>query len=214
MLDTVDDPDLTFTPVPSELMSLWYTVRRLNEGIKDRSSCHYCGEPATCEDHVIPHSLTHRQDTNRTGYGVDTLPACSECNTLLTNHIHDSLYERQERVYQCLTLRYSKEIKGEAWTQEELDELGYTLRSEGEAFNRRKTQIMRRLVYMRGVKPITHVPYTPITTSKAKVPKRARKPSSIGNALLLRPRVKRMAVRNPQRWYVNSEGQWDCFAPL
>ncbi len=170
-------------------MALWLTVRKVNEGLKDRSSCYYCGEPSECEDHAIPHALVRRLGAARSGYGTDTLPACHECNTLLGAQVFDTLEDRTEYICTRLKQRYSKEI-------------------EGEAYNRRKAQIDRRLGYMKGIKPIAHVTYTPITTSKRIASSVTTKPVPIVT-LPPRPQPKRVSLKSRRRWYVNDDGLWD-----
>lgn len=61
--------------------------------------CWYCGERRTCFDHVPPIALTNRTNIDAQYYLV---PACHECNGLLSDHFVLDLQERQELVRQKL----------------------------------------------------------------------------------------------------------------
>lgn len=131
--------------VPEELTELKAQVRAINSALLSRSACYYCADVATCEDHVIPHSLLHNRGTRRTGWEVDTLPSCKECNQLLSSHVTDTLKERKEHLADKVRRRYSKHLGKAFWISEELEHLAPGLRGMAEEFNAVKEQAERRL---------------------------------------------------------------------
>src|ERR1041385_4788807 len=93
--------------------------------------CTYCNSPyGDTLDHVVPWSYTH--GTKRRGKpgaadnGHRRVPACRECNNLLSDALLFTVRERRAYVRQRLRERYGVPVR---WTDEELDELGPTLRS-------------------------------------------------------------------------------------
>lgn len=89
--------------------------------------CFYCGEMASERDHVIPHSLTSH--TIRLWSGCDTVQCCRECNSLLGNKIFGRM---AERVAELAKLFHKKHKLGTGfieWSDDELNELGYSLKS-------------------------------------------------------------------------------------
>ncbi len=149
---------------PAELEELKATVRAINETLKSRESCYYCADAATCEDHVIPHSLLYRKATRRRGYSVDTLPSCRECNSLLSSSVFDSLSERIAYLVETVQARYSIWIGREAWKPYELAELAPGLLSFAMEFNRVKELTENRLAYLVNRKartPVLAASYAP-----------------------------------------------------
>jgi hypothetical protein len=115
--------------IPREFLAIFAKVRQINTNLEDRSSCFYCGDEARCEDHVIPHSFLRHKGTRREGWEIDTLPACHECNSILSNQIFESLEERKSYLFEILERRKRKELKAKGWDSEEIEDLGYSLKS-------------------------------------------------------------------------------------
>lgn len=61
--------------------------------------------------------------------GCELVPACSECNTLLGSLLLTSVEARAAYLAGKLEMRYRKLLKSPKWTEEELEEVGPTLRS-------------------------------------------------------------------------------------
>lgn len=131
-----------------ELVNLKERVRSLNKGLKDRSRCYYCNEPSEAEDHVIPHSLFHHINERRTGRNKDTLPACQECNVLLSSNVFDSLEQRRAYISNAYRKRYAKELKTKPWTNEEFKSLSYNLRASAEYKNDLIRRACARIEYI------------------------------------------------------------------
>lgn len=206
--------------VPRELIELRAHVRSINETLTDRSVCYYCGESSAGEDHVIPHSLLHKQGTGRQGWEIDTLPACRECNGLLSSLVFDTLAERKEHLSHKLRKRYAKEVKHTPWTESELAELGEGMRAYSIGLNLAHSCIMQRLTTLEARTPlIDRVPVCPVAPPvltpralfKLRIKHKAkRKPIAIVEptdpAYRLRERV---PINDPSRWVQDASGQWD-----
>lgn len=82
--------------------------------------CLYCGMVATTEDHFPPISYSLR------GF---LLPACSECNTFAGTSYPTNLAKRIEYVKERLKKKYRKILRMPVWTQDELNEMGYGLKT-------------------------------------------------------------------------------------
>lgn len=222
--------------IPIELEPLQRHVRAINKTLTDRLSCFYCGESATCEDHVIPHSLVCKQGTARRGWSIDTLPACKECNSILSALVFNTLDERKERLRNRLKQRYAKELAHVLWTQHELDELGSALRGYSLRMNAQHERVKQRLavldseLYVEG--PLIASPTledtltlrdrdTVSTVCAFKQPKVKPKPMFKSMYLpTLRRRQAHAAIAsirlrerippsNPKRWVQDSQGNWD-----
>ncbi len=140
--------------VPLELSGLKETVRAINETLESRANCFYCNEPASCEDHVIPHALLYHKGTKRKGYGIDTLPACTECNVLLSSHVHNTLELRIEALAKSVRSRYKRFEKKSYWLPSELERLAPGVKAIAEQFNYEKSTAEKRLAYLTTRAPI------------------------------------------------------------
>lgn len=196
--------------LPAELGELRAIVRMTNQLLPDRLTRYYCGNPATCEDHVIPHSLLSRVDTRRTGYGTDTLPSCTECNSLLGSKVFDSLPDRKAYLAKQLRTRYRKELRAPTWTDSELADLGYNLREHAIAVHAGQARIRARLYTLEDVgerpipsEPIDFGPCAPMLRPKPKLkPKEPKEPKE--------PKRKIVAYsKGCAVWTQAEDGSWD-----
>ena len=109
--------------------------------------CFYCGLLATTIDHVIPRSLITRLDpaeAHDARYRW-VVPACSECNSLLSDRIFDRLATRRVAAHEAIRRRYAKLLASPDWAPTELEDLGPTLRSHVERCQRLRELIRARL---------------------------------------------------------------------
>ena len=110
--------------------------------------CYYCGFPANERDHVIPRSVIERLKsisiTNESVIEgrVLIVPACHECNRILSDSYQNSLEERKRELKRRLRKRYKKLL---SWTQKEIDELGPGLKQSIQAMNDYKKALFERL---------------------------------------------------------------------
>jgi hypothetical protein len=114
------------------------------------SVCYYCGEPADTKDH-----LEARTWTGHTGKGWRGawVPACRECNTLLTDFRIPNPDERRAYIARVLPTRYRTVLRGKQWTTEELDELEGSLRAFVADQQAQREVAERRVLWAAGVVP-------------------------------------------------------------
>ena len=109
-------------------------------------TCTYCGDAATDRDHLIPqsHSAT----------GVSSFArhlwvwACGECNILLSDRPLFTVEERGAFLLNRIPERYEKLLNSPVWDDDEIDELGPSLRNtiiEGE---RKKRWVADRVRFL------------------------------------------------------------------
>lgn len=109
--------------------------------------CHYCGAPADTKDHIIPVSyLTNSKPSQRQRHSIgETVDCCRECNSLLGAKAVFTVEERAHEIAERLTRRYSKELKAPYWSEEELAELGPTLRDSIVAKQSVRKEVLERI---------------------------------------------------------------------
>ena len=102
------------------------------EGDPSLTPCYYCGLPGTTVDHVPPISFRSRlRDFGLAGrYPEYEVHACHECNCALGAKPLFSLGERKRYVKGWLKRKYERFLRQPPWSDGELAELGYTLRTK------------------------------------------------------------------------------------
>lgn len=103
--------------------------------LKNKNCC-YCGQPATCHDHITPISYTRKTGKRKTSREHNeehrrkyTVGSCQECNSLLSNYHLLTISERASYLADRLAQRYKKTLEMPFWSEEELQELGKSLRT-------------------------------------------------------------------------------------
>lgn len=93
--------------------------------------CYYCGCRATSVDHVPPVSIrpTLMQFGMQKTFPFFEVDACQECNSLLGTRAIWFKSKRKRFIKLALRLRYTKLLHTPRWTEEEIAELGYTLKT-------------------------------------------------------------------------------------
>jgi HNH endonuclease len=109
--------------------------------------CTYCGLPASDRDHVIPVSFNGIGRKNASWTKDDTVPACKECNSLLHNFWLPTIAERAGYISRVLKVRYKDVLSIPAWSEEDLEELGYKLRKMVRSNLKKKKLIEMRIVF-------------------------------------------------------------------
>lgn len=96
---------------------------------KESSVCVYCGELSQSIDHVPP-KAARSLITSKIDPGIEFIevPACLECNSALTDRPLWDIYSRKKFIRKYLARRYKKFLRQKSWSDEELSELGPTLR--------------------------------------------------------------------------------------
>lgn len=103
--------------------------------------CVYCGGPNQCRDHVFPVKVAAQLDLKRPnvrkelGTGLVTVPCCNECNSLAGDNVFTSVYQKRLYIKEKLKKKYSGKAKQVLWDIEELEEVGFTL----------KTHVLRKM---------------------------------------------------------------------
>lgn len=95
--------------------------------------CAYCGAPAQCKDHPIP--LTYfdadRDTANQIfkASGWHTIDSCNSCNTLAGYSLDKSFAERKIVILERFKQKFKKNLKAKPWSEKDLKELDYSLKS-------------------------------------------------------------------------------------
>ena len=95
--------------------------------------CSYCGEAAEADDHVIPYSVIDTRNVKRKktepNKGLVT-PVCSFCNGHLGSRVFSTWTDRIGFLRKIFAKKSKKYRKAGSWTEDELNEIDYTLRTE------------------------------------------------------------------------------------
>lgn len=111
----------------------WATThpRTRIQAAKEVPPCYYCGLPADTVDHIPPKTIRERlRDIGMENrYPCHEVQACHECNSALGGRPIFTLPERKRFVKAWLRRRYARVLATPPWTDSELKEIGYTLRT-------------------------------------------------------------------------------------
>jgi len=93
--------------------------------------CYYCGLPASTVDHVPPKVMRQRIEELglKARYEYHEVKACHECNSALGARAILTLPERKRFMKAWLRRRYRRLLRIPAWSDSEIAQLGYTLRT-------------------------------------------------------------------------------------
>jgi hypothetical protein len=95
------------------------TLKEVVDWIRDRGLCFYCGENATEIEHVIPQRLE---------YPTWTVMSCRECNSLAGGEAFVSALDKARYIRDRRERRYRDLLRMPEWDDEELQEMGPTMR--------------------------------------------------------------------------------------
>lgn len=107
--------------------------------------CFYCGELGSTDDHCPP--LKAAGSLPRSEYTFIIVPACGECNGLLSALPLYTLEARLAHIAATLPKRYAKVLATPTWDTDELDELGESLRSAIQHAMLDKARVLDRIEY-------------------------------------------------------------------
>jgi 5-methylcytosine-specific restriction endonuclease McrA len=110
-------------------------MREAIDYLKERSMCAYCGDFGSEIEHVVPRCS--RLPTY-------TLLACSECNQIAGGELFQSFEEKRRHIQQGLGAKWRKLIRLPEWTEDELEEMGYSMRSKIKALSAAREWAKRR----------------------------------------------------------------------
>lgn len=115
--------------------------------------CTYCGMNASCLDHVVPWSYENhgRRPAQRVTNRKDCVPACQECNGLLSNFMYITIAERALYLSGRLQVKHSKLLKAPDWEPEEYEELSGRLKKQVKSLQTKKKVTQARVAYAKTV---------------------------------------------------------------
>lgn len=119
--------------------------------------CVYCGQfGGIARDHVIPTCYLREK---RKYEGDWLVPACAECNTILGSELIFNVPDRAAWILATMRKRYKKILLSVHWDDEELEEIGYSLRCYIEGRQKAKIEINRKIEYLAKVSsmPISYM---------------------------------------------------------
>lgn len=120
-------------------------------------ACAYCGERANTVDHVAPVSyiagLLDVMQRLRSSLRecLVTVPACSDCNSLLGSFIPDSLANKRAELKRRLYARHESLLASETWSDADINRHGRSLRSYLLSQEQRRRVIERRLAFVSSI---------------------------------------------------------------
>jgi len=128
---------------------LGFDRREILPGIGEVIVCFYCGEPAPTIDHTYPVSALQ----GLLGSGLELpaerylVPACSDCNSVLSSKVFPSLVARRQFVKRRIRERFKHLLESEPWSDEDLEELGPGLALHIRAAESERRRVQHRLYY-------------------------------------------------------------------
>lgn len=113
-------------------------------------SCVYCGESATCLDHVFPIAMcgiyaVSKQLLQKFKRAFCLVPSCEECNRLASNTLHYTILDKRLFIQDKLRKKYKKHNNSADWGEDEINELGRNLQQHVRKMLSTKTKLVRRL---------------------------------------------------------------------
>lgn len=108
--------------------------------------CHYCGDNADTLDHIIPIAYNYiKRPKKSKSRGGETVHCCRECNSFLGSKALFSIKERASEIAECLDHHYYKELNAPVWSDEEISELGPTLKRQVESRQFLRLEVVERI---------------------------------------------------------------------
>lgn len=131
-------------------------MKTLSE-LTENYDCTYCGERATCRDHVLPFSYgCSTKRIRSSSYSRKTcVPACEECNSLLSNFMYTSIAERALFLAGRLWYRHKDVLTSPQWSKEEYDGLSGNMLKHIKSLQTKKNLVKVRIEYARSVAEMT-----------------------------------------------------------
>ena len=130
--------------------------------------CYYCGlrNPDTL-DHTIPVSYYSSEPVRkkRSSYRdrVPIVVSCRECNSTINSKLYFDVRDRAGYIKEKYIKKYKKLLDSPDWDEEDLEDLGWVLRSTVENSIRLKENIQDRLV---SLDVLRDLPYDPFIEEK------------------------------------------------
>lgn len=114
----------------------------------DFRHCAYCGELATCQDHVLPVVVAARFGGLAEWEHLKLLiPACFECNGIAGGKFFRTLTAKRRYIQNKLRKKYRKLLAMPDWSEEDLASCGPNLRASIETALTERRVILARLAW-------------------------------------------------------------------
>ena len=139
-----------------------------------RYDCTYCGMRATCLDHVIPRSFDYSGERSHDTNKRECVPACTECNSLLSNMMYITVANRAMFLAGRLAERHAKILNAPDWSEEEYAELSGRLLKHVKSLQTKKKLVKARIDYAKSVAELTELTLEGVWVSQESGPKRTR----------------------------------------
>lgn len=112
------------------------------------SNCIYCNSNlASDRDHVVPRAFSG----NNSCAERYVVPACKECNGLLSSAAVHTVEERASYLYTRYMKKYRREINAPDWSPTEIKQLTGTLKKQVVSKEKHKKLINSKLLNLRAV---------------------------------------------------------------
>jgi len=96
-----------------------------------KGRCFYCGEISNTQDHVPPVSRYHDYMSLYNTHRPLTVPACSECNNLLSDSLQKDIFDRADECKIKLSIKLNRIIRySQVWDEDGLEYAQFTGRFE------------------------------------------------------------------------------------
>lgn len=105
--------------------------------------CAYCGCMAEDWDHIIPQAVVKLLGTS---FNM-LVPACHECNCIAGYHLFASVRLKRKFIQAQLKKKYAKLLRLPEWSDDELEEMAWTMRVAIEAQQLKIRQLRKRIAY-------------------------------------------------------------------
>ncbi len=116
--------------------------------LQEVEPCIYCGVPASSIDHIPPRIM--RQRLADLGEYVGTwaeVPACRWCNSQIGDLALLTITDRKLYIKQRIRVKFKKLLSSPDWNEEQLSELGYSLKTKIVSAMAKKRLLKQRLAW-------------------------------------------------------------------
>lgn len=100
--------------------------------VESAARCAYCGDRAECREHLTPYSWVEREIRSNPGGEHDLwtwiVPACNQCNGIASDGLFRSPQAKRDFIQERLRAKYPDAFVHDAWSDDEYDDLGPSLR--------------------------------------------------------------------------------------
>lgn len=122
-------------------------VNHMYSYLYNNGVCVYCGAPATTEDHFVPLSVAAAMvEVGQFPNGALVIvPACMECNSLAGAKVFRSIGSKRRYIHERIEVKHWEALAMPEWNEQELAEIGATMREYVLAGLREKEYTLRRL---------------------------------------------------------------------